>query len=1636
MLSQSALRMLHRFSFSLLLIIGIVAFVSSSAMAANPVITSIEVGGVTYTSGFNRTIHLPKDPGDSFKLLITVKNTGGSSPAVYNGITASFAEFTSSYDESRVKMVSGDTSSALRNNYDEFFGPGGPSGNYDYVLVEASTDTSWGYNITRVLAIEIDPTESQALNGFDVYVRAAMSSRSSWEESYFTRAPSASSSSYRDCTDLPAFKLHIVFDGPPEPPEPRIKYVKINGQDVAAGGTISLDIEPGDSFSMKIRATNDGGVSPSPYNGVTVSFPGFDTAQDKTRVSMDTSGTTSALEDNFGTYFGYDNGGGPDDYYDYVLAESQLDENWQTDSSYNLTVDITPPEEAFGGDFVIYYRVGMSGEASWENDSWVYDPASSSIKDCSKKPVYKIAVKLPRQAISYEGTIRWYDENERIYKPLRWATVELWDEDSDADDLLGIDYTNADGKFRFDDIQSDDADGPDLYLVIKVESSEAKPRPEFHGSYQAVTDVVENVTSSRSTLISINELGSDVNAACYVLYTVQNVASMFVGIDQGFSDKMPTIAVVVSTGSGGSFQLDHSWSPQEFLDQKIVITKMSWWVPATIAHEYAHAIMSAYYGGMPPHGNCRNHCYNDEKGPGCAIIEGWAEFIQAVYSMDIVAVDWRNTNGTGHILGTCDASINGPISIEDNNWLNLGDENRANVEGIVAGILWDIYDTVSTKDEVDGVYPVTGEFTIASNGVDDDHLSGGLAPIWAVLSEDKPSDIMEFYDAYVEKFPASEEVLSQIYTSHGINMGNTSPLPPYAITPTGGSTVTTLYPTLEWTQFEDGGDGNSQAGFQLRIYEVNGSERIVYDTGLVYDSLSSSQKKRPAGSYSGYDDIAACMRVSESLKWDVHYRWSVRYYDNSMDWSTWSGPATGESDDFYTEAPPNSCPTLAQGTHSPTEAITPEVGVRFLVHYEDADGNAASDAVAVADGSTQLLLHPVLPDSGPPYSALYVSSEERFAIGEHEYHFELSDGECSVRYPESGELYFTVEEGNRAPNGPVLAAPGLGAKDQSRTPLLNWSCTDPDGDPLTYDLYIEKNDDNPRAQYYLNLSDSSYQIDDVERLEKNSHYYWQVRATDGELDTWGPVWDFYTSNENICPTLSDAEICPSNGTPSTDFFFFVKFTDSDGDSPTSRNVIVDDQEYGMHLIQNGLYSSSSEGLQFDVGWHKAYFEFSDGTCSIREPAGQNEFLKFEVKANQCPVLSDGSVDPASGTKETDFTFSVHYSDSEFDAPVTAEVVVDEKAYDLSLESGDAHNGTYESESLTFSDGTHNYYFRFDDGQCGEIQKTQEKSFKVGDGGGGEEPPDGLPFHDTFDSQIDESVWAYVHPPSHHASIASGRLFINARNDWTQGCGVATKDTFPNDTTVQFEVKVTSLGCSNGGQTILQLRDGELDAAYHRPVGPNHVSLYANCDGNFYIKTSTGQNENIGPYSNSMMKQIVFQFTPTQMVVTYEGGTKTFPLVLDDYHIWYGGHIHDAYYDNLSVEVGTDPGQQFCPVLAEPAEDGTAAGGYTFMVHYRDGNGDAPVTKDLYLDGQRFEATLSSGEPSNGTYIYGPVLLDEGTQHEYYFEFDDGQCACIHQAIMRRLLVGDCSSTPAVTGHRAVEWQLKVPSRTTQRCSSK
>ena len=97
---------------------------------------------------------------------------------------------------------------------------------------------------------------------------------------------------------------------------------------------------------------------------------------------------------------------------------------------------------------------------------------------------------------------------------------------------------------------------------------------------------------------------------------------------------------------------------------------------------------------------------------------------------------------------------------------------------------------------------------------------------------------------------------------------------------------------------------------------------------------------------------------------------------------------------------------------------------------------------------------------------------------------------------------------NLPPNVPSNPTPPDNADDQSVDLNLGWTGGDLNGDIVTYDVYLEADDDTPDVLVSSGLLDVSY---DPGRLDGLSHYYWQIVATDEYgVTATGPVWDFFT----------------------------------------------------------------------------------------------------------------------------------------------------------------------------------------------------------------------------------------------------------------------------------------------------------------------------------------------------------------------------------------------------------------------------------------------------------------------------------------------------------------------------------------------
>ncbi|UCE65151.1 MAG: PD40 domain-containing protein [Candidatus Zixiibacteriota bacterium] len=103
-----------------------------------------------------------------------------------------------------------------------------------------------------------------------------------------------------------------------------------------------------------------------------------------------------------------------------------------------------------------------------------------------------------------------------------------------------------------------------------------------------------------------------------------------------------------------------------------------------------------------------------------------------------------------------------------------------------------------------------------------------------------------------------------------------------------------------------------------------------------------------------------------------------------------------------------------------------------------------------------------------------------------------------------------------APEVPSAPSPADGSTPDSVLIGLSWTCSDPDGDPLTYDVYL---DTSATPEVLVATVDTASYT--PAGLHYNYTYYWQVVAEDTTgLITEGPIWSFSFGADMVAPFCS------------------------------------------------------------------------------------------------------------------------------------------------------------------------------------------------------------------------------------------------------------------------------------------------------------------------------------------------------------------------------------------------------------------------------------------------------------------------------------------------------------------------------------
>ena len=188
---------------------------------------------------------------------------------------------------------------------------------------------------------------------------------------------------------------------------------------------------------------------------------------------------------------------------------------------------------------------------------------------------------------------------------------------------------------------------------------------------------------------------------------------------------------------------------------------------------------------------------------------------------------------------------------------------------------------------------------------------------------------------------------------------------------------------------------------------------------------------------------------------------------------------------------------------------------------------------------------------------------------------------------------------NSPPSAPSDPTPEIGATDQDLSVILSWVCSDPDNDPLSFDLYFGSEPDPPLFE--PGITGYSFLMD---KIDYNTTYYWKIVVHDlYDFTVEGPVWNFTTKLWSCgLPLVDTRDMKFYNTVPIGEQCWMAEnlntgirieiFKDQDDNSMDEKycynNLETNCDTYGgLYQWNEMMQYSNEEGIQgiCPYGWH-------------------------------------------------------------------------------------------------------------------------------------------------------------------------------------------------------------------------------------------------------------------------------------------------------------------------------------------------------------------------------------------------------------------------------------------------------------------
>jgi hypothetical protein len=382
--------------------------------------------------------------------------------------------------------------------------------------------------------------------------------------------------------------------------------------------------------------------------------------------------------------------------------------------------------------------------------------------------------------------------------PVRAATVQVWDQEMGADELVATTTTDRNGDYSVTINNNDDGDGTgrDLYVIALAKGDTVSVVDFNDGQVWAIDSLPARKNTPDGTRLTLNLTASNdlshPNNVAFEAYEAANTLSRYL---VRLGEKLPDPVTIRYPSAG-----DGSW----YQDSEIALagTDVHDW--DNIYHEYGHHIQALYNLSASPGGSHslgENLCSTHGKKAGLLLAwgEAWPTFfgILAQKEMNLASLNIPNLGDTLY-TDTKPGGDDLEYNLERSDGALHGEGDELSIQEA----LWDIYD-----------------------GSDDPGDKGVTLParvLWDTVKKAKAHTLSDFHQALIADRSEREKLsFGAIYAQNRIGSELVAP-------DDAGEFPVSTAPAFEWSG-NLGCDSGRNALFSIRFYDKTG-QRLLWDS--------------------------------------------------------------------------------------------------------------------------------------------------------------------------------------------------------------------------------------------------------------------------------------------------------------------------------------------------------------------------------------------------------------------------------------------------------------------------------------------------------------------------------------------------------------------------------------------------------------------------------------------------------------------------------------------------------------------------------------------------------------------------------------------------------------------------------------